>query len=100
MFIGELSVYVNEWKMLTKSLLPLPDKYHGLTDTNKRYRQRHLDMIVNTEVRKTLRARAFIISHMRKLLDEMNFVEIETPILNNQPGEPLTTSTQPLLINL
>jgi lysyl-tRNA synthetase, class II len=49
---GELSVYVKEWEMLTKSLLPLPDKFHGLTDVSKRYRQRHLDMIVNPEVRK------------------------------------------------
>ena len=83
---GELSVYVKDWKILTKSLQPLPDKYHGLTDINKRYRQRHLDMIVNPEVRQTFRARAFIISSIRKMLDSIGYLEIETPILNSQPG--------------
>jgi lysyl-tRNA synthetase class 2 len=83
---GELSVYVNEWTMLTKSLLPLPDKYYGLTDVNKRYRQRHLDMIVNPEVREVFKARAFITSSIRRILDEDGFLEIETPILNSQPG--------------
>lgn len=83
---GELSVYVKEWTMLTKSLQPLPDKYHGLVDVNKRYRQRHLDMIVNPEVRQTFRSRAFIISSIRKMLDADGFLEIETPILNAQPG--------------
>lgn len=83
---GELSIYATNWSMLTKSLQPLPDKYHGLTDTNKRYRQRHLDMIVNEDVRKTLRSRALIISSIRKILDAKGFIEIETPILNNQPG--------------
>lgn len=83
---GELSVYVKEWEMLTKSLLPLPDKYHGLSDISKRYRQRHLDMIVNPEVRETFRARAFITSSIRRMLDADGFLEIETPILNSQPG--------------
>lgn len=72
--------------MLTKALLPLPDKFHGLTDVNKRYRQRHLDMIVNPEVRSVFRARAFINSAIRRTLDSKGFVEIETPILNSQPG--------------
>jgi lysyl-tRNA synthetase, class II len=83
---GELSVVITSWAMLTKSLLPMPDKFHGLTDVNKRYRQRHLDMIVNPEVRKTMRSRAFIIANIRQILDKKGFVEIETPILNNQPG--------------
>lgn len=83
---GELSVYAKEWKMLTKSLLPLPDKWSGLKDTDKRYRQRHLDMIVNPEVRNTFRLRARITSSLRRLLDEKGFLEIETPILNSQPG--------------
>lgn len=83
---GELSVYVTEWQMLTKSLLPLPDKWAGLTDVSKRYRQRHLDMITNPEVRKTFRSRSFIIASIRKMLDEIGFIEIETPILNDQPG--------------
>lgn len=83
---GELSVYVSSWTMLTKSLVPLPDKYHGLSDVNKRYRQRHVDLIVNPEVRRTFRSRAFIISSIRNMLDSDGFVEIETPILNAQPG--------------
>ena len=83
---GELSIYVQSWTMLTKSLLPLPDKYHGLTDTNKRYRQRHLDMITNPNVRNVFRSRAFIISAIRRMLDELDYVEVETPVLNNQPG--------------
>jgi len=83
---GELSVYVKEWTILTKSLLPLPDKYKGLTDINKRYRQRHLDMIVNPEVRDTFRKRARITSLIRKILDDKGFLEIETPILQSQPG--------------
>lgn len=84
---GELSVYASSWSMLTKSLLPLPDKYHGLTDVNKRYRQRHLDMIVNPEVRARFRSRAFITSAIRRMLDADGFLEIETPILNSQPGQ-------------
>lgn len=83
---GELSVFVSEWQMLTKALLPLPDKFKGLTDVNKRYRQRHLDMIVNPEVRERFRSRAFITSTLRRLLDADGFLEIETPILNSQPG--------------
>jgi len=64
--------------MLTKSLQPLPDKFHGLTDVNKRYRQRHLDMIVNPEVRQVFRDRAFIISAIRNMLDKDSFVEVLT----------------------
>lgn len=72
--------------MLTKSLHPLPDKFHGLTDVSKRYRQRHLDMVVNPDVRNVFRTRARITSAMRRILDGQGFVEIETPILNAQPG--------------
>ena len=63
---GELSVYVSKWQMLTKSLIPLPDKYHGLTDTNTRYRNRHLDMIANPRVVTTIKNRALVISRLRR----------------------------------
>jgi lysyl-tRNA synthetase class 2 len=101
---GELSIYVSSWSMLTKSLLPLPDKWGGLTDVNKRYRQRHLDMIVNPEVRNVFKARSFIISSIRKYLDNIGFYEIETPILNDQPGgaeaKPFNTFHNSLNMNL
>ena len=83
---GELTVYAKEWKMLTKSILPLPDKYHGLQDITKRYRQRHVDLIVNPTVRETFRKRALITSKLRRLLDDQGFLEIETPVLHTQSG--------------
>ena len=72
--------------MLTKSALPLPDKFHGLQDISKRYRSRHLDLIVNPDVRDTFRKRARIQSMLRRLLDDMGFLEIETPVLHTQSG--------------
>jgi lysyl-tRNA synthetase, class II len=83
---GELSIYVKEYAILTKSLLPLPDKWHGLTDTEKRYRQRYVDLIVNPDVRKTFRDRAKITASIRRYLDEQGFIEIETPVLQSEPG--------------
>lgn len=83
---GELSVYAKEWVMLTKSAAPLPDKWHGLTDISKRYRSRHLDLIVNPSVRDTFRKRAIITSTLRRELDALGFLEIETPVLHSQPG--------------
>ena len=83
---GELSVYAKEWKMLTKSVLPLPDKFHGLQDVTKRYRSRHLDLIVNPNVRETFRKRALITSKMRRWLDDRGYLEIETPVLHTQSG--------------
>ncbi|MDY6784307.1 MAG: lysine--tRNA ligase [Cyanobacteriota bacterium] len=83
---GELSVYVTHYEILTKSLLPLPDKWHGLTDTEKRYRQRYVDLIVNPDVRKTFRRRAKITAAIRRYLDERDFIEIETPVLQNEAG--------------
>ena len=83
---GEISVAASEWKMLTKSITPLPDKWSGMQNKEDRYRKRHLDMIVNPQVRKTFKARSFIISSIRRRLDDDGFLEIETPILEDQPG--------------
>ena len=83
---GELSVYVDDYTILTKSLLPLPDKWHGLTDTEKRYRQRYIDLIVNPQVRQTFRRRAQITAAIRRYLDQEGFIEIETPVLQSEAG--------------
>jgi lysyl-tRNA synthetase, class II len=83
---GELSVKVTQYAMLTKSLLPLPDKFHGLTDVAKRYRQRYVDLIVNPEVRETFRKRSQIIASIRRYLDQQGFIEVETPVLQSEPG--------------
>ncbi|MFP5275462.1 lysine--tRNA ligase, partial [Coleofasciculus sp.] len=83
---GELSVYVNEYAILTKSLLPLPDKWHGLTDTEKRYRQRYVDLMVNPTVRETFRRRAKITAAIRRYLEDRGFIEIETPVFSTEAG--------------
>ena len=83
---GELSIKVFEWRMLSKSLQPLPDKWHGLADVEKRYRQRYLDLIVNPQSRKTFRTRALLVSSIRRWLDEKDFLEIETPVLQSEAG--------------
>ncbi|MCG6133627.1 MAG: lysine--tRNA ligase [Nostoc sp. LLA-1] len=83
---GELSVYVKQYSILTKSLLPLPDKWHGLTDVAKRYRQRYVDLIVNPEVRQTFRRRAQITAGIRRYLEQQDFLEIETPVLQSEAG--------------
>ncbi|HEY8420843.1 MAG TPA: lysine--tRNA ligase [Thermoclostridium sp.] len=84
--MGEISVRVHEYTLLSKSLRPLPEKFHGLKDTDTRYRQRYLDLIVNPEVRKTFIMRSKIISAIRNFLDSRGFLEVETPILNIIPG--------------
>jgi len=83
---GELSVKVQHWQMLCKSLQPLPDKWHGLTDVEKRYRQRYLDLIVSPHTRETFRRRALVVSTMRRWLDQQGFLEIETPVLQTEAG--------------
>ena len=83
---GELSVKVSDWRMLTKSLQPLPDKWHGLADVEKRYRQRYLDLVVSPDTRNTFRRRARLVSGIRRWLDERDFLEIETPVLQSEPG--------------
>ncbi len=83
---GELSIKVSKWKMLSKSLQPLPDKWHGLSDIEKRYRQRYLDLIVNPQSKKVFKIRAKCIRLIRRWLDERDFLEIETPILQSEAG--------------
>jgi lysyl-tRNA synthetase class 2 len=83
---GDLYVYMDNVRLLTKSLRPLPDKHHGLTDTEQRYRQRYVDLIVNEEVRQTFRVRSQVIGHIRKFLAERDFLEVETPMLQTIPG--------------
>ena len=83
---GELSIVIDEFVMLTKSLLPLPDKHKGLTDTETRYRQRYVDLIASPEVRETFRARAAIVSGIRRFLEDRAFMEMETPVLESRAG--------------
>lgn len=83
---GEISIKVKEVTLLSKSLQPLPEKWHGLKDVDMRYRQRYVDLIVNPEVRKTFITRSKIISSIRKFLDERGFLEVDTPLLNTIPG--------------
>ena len=83
---GEISVRFSQYILLSKSLRPLPEKWHGLKDTDIRYRQRYLDLIVNPEVKKTFILRSRIISAIRKFMDNRGFLEVETPILNTIPG--------------
>lgn len=83
---GEISVHAKEIRLLSKSLLPLPEKFHGLTDTDTRYRRRYLDMIMNPDVKETFIKRSKIITSIRNYLDNLGFIEVETPILNTIPG--------------
>ncbi|GAB0173676.1 Lysyl-tRNA synthetase LysS [Helicobacter trogontum] len=83
---GELSLHALEFKILTKSIVPLPEKFHGLSDIELRYRQRYLDLIVNREVRETFRMRSAIVSHVRKFFEGKGFLEVETPMLHPIPG--------------
>ena len=83
---GELSVKADAIRLLTKSLRPLPDKFHGLEDQETRYRQRYLDLIMNDASRETFRIRTRIIKHIRSYLDNKGFMEVETPMMHAIPG--------------
>ena len=83
---GEMSVRVEKVTLLSKSLLPLPEKYHGLKDTDARYRQRYVDLIMNPEVRDTFVLRSRFIKYVRDFLDARGFMEVETPVLNTISG--------------
>ena len=82
----EISVHAKEVKLLSKSLRPLPEKFHGLKDVDLRYRQRYVDLIMNQEVKETFIKRSEIIKEIRKILDEKGYLEVETPVLNTISG--------------
>ncbi|MES2534669.1 MAG: lysine--tRNA ligase [Pseudomonadota bacterium] len=83
---GELSVKVTSLRLLTKSLRPLPDKFHGLADQETKYRQRYVDLIMNEETRRTFKARTAAMSSIRRFMTEHEFMEVETPMLHTIPG--------------
>jgi lysyl-tRNA synthetase, class II len=83
---GELSVKVTTLRLLTKSLRPLPDKFHGLSDQETKYRQRYVDLIMNEETRRTFKARTAAMSSIRRFMDSHDFMEVETPMLHVIPG--------------
>jgi lysyl-tRNA synthetase class 2 len=83
---GELSVKVDQLRLLTKSLRPLPEKFHGLSDQEQRYRQRYVDLIMNEVSRETFRQRTRIVQFIRRYLDERGFLEVETPMMQVIPG--------------
>ncbi|MBK31550.1 MAG: lysine--tRNA ligase [Legionellales bacterium] len=92
---GELSVHVDSIELLTKSLQPLPEKFHGLTDQEIRYRQRYVDLIMNEETRNTFKIRSQVIEFLRSYLKNENYIEVETPMMHVIPGgataKPFTT---------
>ena len=83
---GEVTVRVEDFELLSKSLRPLPEKFHGLKDVDTRYRQRYLDLMVNYEIRDIFRKRTKIIQSIRRYLDERDFLEVETPVLSTIAG--------------
>ena len=83
---GETTIKVKELEVLSKSLYPLPEKFHGLKDVELRYRQRYVDLIINPEVQKTFIARSRIIQSMRRYLDSQGYLEVETPTLHSIAG--------------
>ncbi len=84
--VGELSVKASDLHLLSKSLRPLPDKFHGLKDVEQRYRQRYLDLIMSPDSKETFIARSRIIQSMRRYLDDQGFLEVETPMMHSIPG--------------
>lgn len=88
---GEITLKVASYRLLSKSLRPLPEKWHGLTNTEQRYRQRYLDLIMNDESRTVFKKRAAIVREIRNYLDSKGYMEVETPMLQNIPGGAAAT---------
>jgi lysyl-tRNA synthetase class 2 len=84
--VGELSIRISEIKLLTKSLRPLPEKFHGLSDQEIRYRQRYVDLITNKDARNTFKRRSAIVAYIRNFFNDIDFIEVETPMLQTIPG--------------
>jgi lysyl-tRNA synthetase class 2 len=101
---GELTVRAGEVRLLTKSLRPLPEKFHGLADTETRYRQRYVDLIMNEESRQVFRTRSAIVAYIRAFLDAQDYLEVETPMMQSTPGgaiaRPFTTHHNALDMSL
>ncbi len=101
---GEPTVLARQWEMLAKCLRPLPEKWHGLRDQERRYRQRYLDLLVNEEVRRVSTERSALVRHIRSFLDERGFLEVETPVLQPLYGggsaQPFVTYHQSLHASL
>jgi lysyl-tRNA synthetase class 2 len=83
---GELSIKVTTLRLLTKSLRPLPDKFHGLADQETKYRQRYVDLIINEDTRRTFKVRTAAMSSIRRFMEKNDFMEVETPMLHAIPG--------------
>ncbi|MDA2936386.1 lysine--tRNA ligase [Patescibacteria group bacterium AH-259-L05] len=101
---GEKTLQVDAWQVLSKALLPLPEKWHGLTNVEKRFRERYLDLLSNKEVKKIFITRSNVITWMREFFDKRDFIEVETPILQSIPGgaaaRPFVTHHHALDIDL
>ncbi|MDA2922585.1 lysine--tRNA ligase [Patescibacteria group bacterium AH-259-L07] len=101
---GEKTLQVDTWQVLSKALLPLPEKWHGLTNVEKRFRQRYLDLLSNKEVKEIFITRSNVITWMREFFDKRDFIEVETPILQSIPGgaaaRPFVTHHHALDIDL
>ena len=92
---GEISIHVQQVTLLSKSLRPLPEKFHGMTNTELRYRQRYVDLIMNPEVKQSFVLRSKFVKHVRDFMDERGYIEVETPVLLFQSGRDIWVLNKP-----